>query len=634
MIKRIHAWLHRSGMQLEGLSLQTRLIISYVVIILLPMTLISTLLFNEFNQNYIRDIWKKSEYMLEIEKVNTDNNIETMERIAQLTISDKEVLHYIQRNSEPDPDELMEFNAYALSNIVRNQYANPNIEHIRIYSNNDYISELWPVFFHEKRIAQKYWYPKVLAAGGLEHWEFEQTDTDIIRRYTTEREKGAKISIFRNIEYPQGRHAGILQIDMLLNHFFPKTFSTVQEHQSQMFVADRALRMYYKPDSPFLEGTGLDPRYLLAQLAKREQAKDGHFEFKYQGSSFLCTYIYLDRLDAYMLNVVSLNEFFTNLSNIKNWLILANIVLIIILSVSTYFLNSLILKKLRILIDSMKKARKGDFNFDIDIRAGGEIGELVLHFRKMLSKLNGLIADAVRKNAITKEAELKTLKNQIDAHFLYNSLENIKMLAEIENQIVIADALTSLGGMMRYNMKWTSEYVRLQDEINHIKNYIAIMNIRFDDCISLRIDIDPADLEQEVLKMSLQPIVENSVKHGMKSLAKAGRELTIVISAVARDGEMVIRISDNGCGMPAERAELINRTISLSEEAFERQQGGGAAGPFAGGSGIGLRNVNWRIRLYYGEQYGIRLDSKEGLYTDVYMRIPYMMMSGGLTKHA
>src|SRR5690606_7639063 len=103
-----------------------------------------------------------------------------------------------------------------------------------------------------------------------------------------------------------------------------------------------------------------------------------------------------------------------------------------------------------------------------------------------------------------------------DSHFLYNTQENIKMMAEIEGKYEISDSLTSLGEMIRYNIKWKNEFVLLKDEISHIKNYVDIMNLRLDHELCLNLEIPDELLSQEILKLSLQPIVENAIKHGIE----------------------------------------------------------------------------------------------------------------------
>ncbi|WP_227872124.1 cache domain-containing sensor histidine kinase [Paenibacillus albus] len=623
--------------KLEQLSLQKRLFFSYILILLLPTLFISFIIFKELKDNYMKDIIKKYENTLEIERVNMNNNVETMERAAQLSISDKEVLYYLERTSEPNASELIAFDTTAVSNILRLQFNNPNIEHIRLFSNNKQINEIWPVILLERRMAAEPWYKKVNELNGTELWYFDRMDREPIRPIVADaKESRPKLSLLREIEYPAGRHVGIMQVDMLLTNFFPNVYQSQGEGQSQMFIVDREGKMFRNAGSSFLGTVGLTESDIQHELNKHLTGDgSGHFLFEQKGTPFLGNYIHIDKLDAYVFNVVSLKNVFADINKSRNKIIFVNILLLVILSISTYFLNAIILKKLHTLSDFMKRVRQGDFNFDFTIRGGGEVGELAHHFRKMLKKINELIADAVTKQAASKEAELRTLKNQIDSHFLYNTLENIKMLAEIENQPVISDALTSLGGMMRYNLKWTSEYVRLKDELGHITNYIAIMNVRFDHTVSLNIDVPPDFLEQELLKMSLQPIVENSVKHGMKWKASEERGLVITISAVVADTSIVLEIADNGTGMTPEQTAELNRKIGREDVWPGAGKGhievAAAQENQTEGSGIGLRNVHQRIQLFYGKEYGLHVESSEGAHTRVIMRIPYFIWNGGLS---
>ncbi len=278
--------------------------------------------------------------------------------------------------------------------------------------------------------------------------------------------------------------------------------------------------------------------------------------------------------------------------------------------------------------------RKGELPPMVQVE-GGEIGELAYHFNRMSGTINELIAQAVRKQALMKEAELRTLYSQIDAHFLYNTLENIKMLAEIEDQRQISDALTSLGGMMRYNFKWGGEYVTLGQELRHIRNYIEVMNIRFDEPVQLGVDIPPAYGELELLKMSLQPIVENAFKHGW---TEEQGERQLRISAID-EGERSVRIvvQDNGEGMPPEVVARLNERLQQASDAelselSERTDAMSATDPSAQ-SGYGLVNVQRRIRLFFGNEYGLQVQSHAGEGTEVSLRLPKIILAGGDIRH-
>jgi len=616
----------------EQWSLQKRLILTYIIIMLVPSILISYYIFNQFSDNYITEVRSKNEYAVELELGNIEGNISTMVRAAQITDSDTDVRNYLAAVSEPSTSELL----FDINwGIVRDKLMqllsnNPDIAHLRIFSENPFVSEIVDVFYRTYRVEDEPWYPIMAGKEGSEYyWHVSPSDDSLLDHVAEDPVPKPKIMLLRNIEYPAGRIVGILEVDMHLENFFPKSYSRLDGEQAHMAVIDRSGTVYYNRSNPWLAESGVTDEMLLDVVDRQSKERLTTVDFRASGIPMLATYTYIEQLDVHMVQVVSLEQTLRELMLTRNMLIAANIVLLIILSVVTYFLNALILKRLHILSASMKKMRQGDFSFDIPVRGGGEVGELAHHFRKMLSKINELIADAVNKKAATKETELRSLKNQIDSHFLYNTLENIKMMAEVDGRYEISDALTSLGGLLRYNLKWTSEYVRLRDEIAHIANYIAIMNVRFERKVELATAIEPGYLAQELLKMSLQPIVENAVKHGFRE-GEAG-DMRIEINAWREEDVMVIAIADSGAGMTADAAEALNRKLASdpalqaaeavavhAQEAHERE-----------GSGIGLLNVQRRIRLYYGQEYGLAVESGAGRGTRVLMRIPYFILSGG-----
>ncbi|NOV01893.1 HAMP domain-containing protein [Paenibacillus sp. LMG 31457] len=616
------------------MKLQTKLVGAYIFIILVPIIVFSIYLFNDFYKNTVKEMMRSNQYITEMEYNNIMNNINLMERAAQLMLSDGQVKDYMTLSQELDTLSLLEFSNNVVPNLQRIQFNNPNIAHIRMYANNPNIKEMWPIFLNESRVTDEPWYNKVIQNQGLELWQFESDDKDVLRRATVVQEKKAKVSLLREINYDYVGNVGIVQIDMYLDDFLPKVFSSVQDEQSQMLMMDSDSRVYYNSAFPLLAKVSITELKQQLEQTIRNNPDASHFEIAFNDEPYICIFKKLDSLDAYLINVVSLQDSLHKISISRNMIIVVSTMLILILSVITYLTSRILFKRLRKLQNSMKSVRGGNFQVNIDVHGGGEVGEIAAHFKMLMKKINGLIADAVNKQAAAKEAELNALKNQIDSHFLYNTLENLKMLAEVEGQYVISDSLTSLGGMMRYNLQWTSNYVRLKDEIKHIRNYIAIMNIRYDDRISLQFDVPPTHMEQEILKMSLQPIVENAVKHGMQTTAD-GEELPLVLSIKVDDLQdaTVIEIIDNGRGISAERQQRINQMIRMNDLDFRQMYRDSGEETFKG-SGIGLRNVNQRVEMNYGNGYGIYVQSVEGKYTSVSIKLPKLILAGGVKGHA
>ncbi|CAG5086300.1 Two-component sensor histidine kinase [Thermobacillus xylanilyticus] len=624
MRRRLGRWFREIAYKMEQWPIQQRLIMTYIVILLIPSLLISWLLFRDMSADYIDKVRRENESAMELERANVESNMETMLRAAELTYTYKDVEDYLRLIREPETLELMDIRDSLVSIVTHLQNTNPKIRHIRIFSDNENVRELYPVFWHESRISGEPWFETVNDLDGQIWWQVSPNDDELVRRGASDdKVQLPKMMLLREIEYISGVHAGVLEVDMRLYNFFPSIYTRYEGRQAQMAAVDRDGNLYYNRDNPWLAEAGVTEEQLKELAAAAGTDRIRSVPFQADGRPMLAVTAYFDQLDMHLINVVSLEQALRDMNEARNKLITAIVFLLVVLSTVTYFSVKLILKRLIILRDSMKKVRQGDFAFDIPVRGGGEVGELAHHFRKMLKKINELIADAVQKQAASKEAELRTLKNQIDSHFLYNTLENIKMLAEIEGQYEISDALTSLGGLMRYNLRWTSEYAQLSDELAHVANYIAIMNIRFERKIRLITDIPERFLGSEMLKLTLQPIVENAVKHGLAD--GGGRGLEIRIACRAEQGKLALTVEDDGRGMTPEQTAALNSKLERSGAPMpaDRPAREGA------GSGIGLLNVQQRIRLYYGPECGLAVESEAGRYTRVTMRLPLRTENGG-----
>ncbi|MBD2870602.1 sensor histidine kinase [Paenibacillus arenilitoris] len=604
-------------------SMQSRLVAAYIVILLIPSIVVSNYLFDQIRDSYISDTVKQGQYLLELEKVNMINQIEAMELAVQLTIAESDILDYVSTKEELPTEELLELSRGPFTDMINIQTNNPNIAHLRLFADNDKISEIWPVIFHERRIRQEPWFAGLDLREGEELWLFKDRDPDILHRNVTDaNDRMPKVSLVRAV-HAGGKRIGLIQVEMLLKQFSPKAFASVVDEGSQMMVADGGGAIFLDEEQPFVGGNPGLREAIAAEFAEMRRLGTPERRFSVNKHPYLLVGTPVEQVGAHLLNAVSLEAVHARVSKAEKQIVAANFLLIGLLSVITYMLNSFILKNLRRLTDAMKKVRRGEKPAGLPLTGGGEIGELAFHFNKLIHTINELIAQGVKKQALTKEAELRTLHSQIDSHFLYNTLENIKMLAEMENQRTISDSLTSLGGMMRYNFKWSGEYVSLRDEIRHIENYVAVMNIRFDEPIRLELQLGPGLLEIEVLKMSLQPIVENAVKHAWNGTEEGERRIRID-AAEAPDERIVIRLRDNGAGIEAGRLERLNASMQRESAGSVEQERSGKQT-----FGIGLRNVHQRIRLYYGKPYGLQVYSEEGRYTEAVITLPKVLLMGG-----
>ena len=240
-----------------------------------------------------------------------------------------------------------------------------------------------------------------------------------------------------------------------------------------------------------------------------------------------------------------------------------------------------------------------------------EIGLMYREYDAVVKSLNEYIRKDYQNKLATMDAQMRALEAQIDAHFLFNTLETINSIAEIEEVEPIQTISMALANMFRYSIKTQSELVPLRDEINHIKNYISIQNIRYDNRFTVDIQIPEETLNERVLKLILQPVIENSINHGFKRCQIRGK---ILIEAYTDDLNLYIRISDDGVGMNETQLEKLKNLLNSKpavEELGKRVY-----------ESIGIKNINSRIQLYYGTMYGLDVDSVENEGTTALITVP------------
>jgi two-component system sensor histidine kinase YesM len=257
----------------------------------------------------------------------------------------------------------------------------------------------------------------------------------------------------------------------------------------------------------------------------------------------------------------------------------------------------------------MKLAESGDFDTQIKVKSKDEIGELSLSFNKMLTRIKQLIQRVYQTEIVRKEAELSALQAQINPHFLYNTLQIMDIMAEEKGADEISGACQSLAKIFRYSISKVTDLVALKVEIIHVEKNVFIKLLRLGEKLSVEYNLDESLYRYEIIKLILQPLVENAIIHGIE---KDGRNCVIKVSASLTGDNLILSVEDNGVGMTAE--ELMKLQSSLYQDTDEER-------PKRHG-GIALKNVNDRIRLYYNDKYGMSIQSKKHKGTKVTLILP------------
>lgn len=236
-----------------------------------------------------------------------------------------------------------------------------------------------------------------------------------------------------------------------------------------------------------------------------------------------------------------------------------------------------------------------------------EITELGMSFNIMVGKVRELVDAKMQEQENLKKAELRALQAQINPHFLYNTLDTIIWMVESKRTAQVVDLVRALSRFFRISLSKGEDWITVGDEFEHVASYLAIQKIRYRDILDYQIDVDDAILPATILKLTLQPLVENALYHGIKNKRNGG--MISVRGQRSSDAFIHIEIEDNGIGMPPERLAQVRAALLRD-----------TSGPSEGG--YGLINVNQRIRLYYGQRYGLTIASEYGAGTTVSMTIP------------
>ncbi len=283
---------------------------------------------------------------------------------------------------------------------------------------------------------------------------------------------------------------------------------------------------------------------------------------------------------------------------------LTAIVLVVIAMLLSSFISKSITLPIQKLRNSMERVQEGDFKAaDIVIPAENEIGSLTTSFNVMTHKIEDLMAQNVHEQELKRKSELKALQSQINPHFLYNTLDSIIWMAEGKKNEDVVVMTASLARLLRQSISNEDETVSIIQEIQYVKSYLTIQKMRYKDKLEYEIDVDPSIYSVHIVKLVLQPIIENAIYHGLKYKDSKGM---IWVKGHQDGRNAVIEIKDDGVGMDEETLAHIFEKHKVNYHS----------------NGVGVYNIQKRLSLYYGKEYGLRYESEKEKGTTVTVVIP------------
>ncbi|WP_165842158.1 cache domain-containing sensor histidine kinase [Paenibacillus xerothermodurans] len=419
---------------------------------------------------------------------------------------------------------------------------------------------------------------------------------------------GKVVSFIRKInKIPTQTTIGFVAIDINVNAFrimLANPNANELEHTMHVVIADDTGRIIFENGTaPAGDSTGrFDAAVFQKPITHGElQWRDKRYLYAFERSHYTGwnTVILIPK------DVVLLKQ-----KRIQDIVFIVGAVSMMLVAAVSYMLSHQITLPLHKLMRKMSRVELGDFNQRMEYEGNNEIGRLSKMYNHMLDSISRLIHQVYESRLAENHAQLSALHAQINPHFLYNTLNIMKSISRLRGIEEVAEISESLAGLFQYSMKNLAHPVPLRKELEHIHNYFKIQQHRFGDRMELWCDVPEPLLDAAILKLTIQPLVENAVNHGLRKMKNGGR---IHIQAFRRDHALVLEVTDNGEGMSeAERTQL---QASLDNSTPLDHDHGVT-------NGIGVLNIHQRIQLSYGKEYGLKVASAPGRGTTVTLLFP------------
>lgn len=315
-----------------------------------------------------------------------------------------------------------------------------------------------------------------------------------------------------------------------------------------------------------------------------------------------------------IIQIVPYDTVFKEIFDIRKTNLLIFFAIFVVFSFITISIAYSISKPLKLLRKKMRELEDKEFYSNIAVTGPQEISSLIETYNRMVRKIRGLLGRVKDEYEQKEDMRFRALQAQINPHFLLNTLNNIKWMAYIRNDKDVGDMLSNLGGILEGSIGRGGSLITLRQELDYIENYIALMKMSHPDTIAVNIDVPDELMDQEVINIMLQPIIENCLVHGLQNKSGEGR---ITIQAWHDEDDFVLQVADNGTGMTPEKLEEIRSRLEAGSAAPAPER-------------IGIKNVHERIRLQYGDAYGIALSSDPDEGTTVEYRLPIRKAQKGI----
>jgi len=575
----------------NNFKIRTKLLLIYCFCVLIPIILIDSIILYTVHQNYQEDYLKDLTNTMERIKVNLTDTVEGCILFTYNLYSDEKLDEFLSYNYKSHLDYYEKYTEMLKYKSISYNYNYGRMYKIVIYADNDTLVNGGSIARLETAKSED-WYKAYIESG---QDIFLYTYYDSGKKHIPGSGTSRTISVIRKLNnFDKRGMVKILKVDLDYNYMLKDVLN--EKIEGEIYVRNKDYILFSN-----LPGTSGLKEFEPANTVRTE---DATMSMTFQTG-----------FDEWEILIMAEETPFWSVLYMNKWLIPIILISIFIPTVLIYFVGRSISKRLSIITAYMGKVEKEQFEV-IDINEGeDEIGKLINRYNLMVSRIKELIEVVFKGQAekqalelAKKNAELKAMQSQVNPHFLFNTLESIRMRSLLKNEHETADIIGELAVLFRKSMTWGDDYITVEEEMGFIDNYMHIQRYRFGDKIKYYHYVMEDCKKCLIPKLSISTFIENACIHGLEMTDKEG---VISVTVTKQDKELLIEISDNGKGMDEERLSKLKFMIAnaSSEMLYEARS-------------TGVLNAYLRLKMYSDGNLRIDIDSKPEKGTDISIWLP------------
>jgi two-component system sensor histidine kinase YesM len=568
-----------------NLSMRDKMFVLFLLVSILPLLSFVYYSYHSVKTQLVKQTYANMRLMTSQIGSNLENKLNNYTKLSASLYLDSTLQEYLVKSYGDNADYL---DAYRyIDNVMNNALTNnPEVDAITIYSTNENMP-LDDLFIKplDDLIREKPWFDKVKRTYGNVIF----TVTPAVPANAPFQAEPPMFTLVRYLNYNSLNFPyGILTIDVKEEDLY--SLMAKEDDNRDIFIVDEHGTIVSNKDKNLLNTP------IEALLSMPKEGSD-QFETVYKGERVLVVSTTI-RNGWKAVSIVPYSGFIRDARASSNRVLLIASICIVLCVVLIYLVARLSTKRIESLLKNIRRLEREDFDLPSVPMGHDEIGQMSFALSKMALRFKNLINEVYKKELSKKEAEMSMLQAQINPHFLYNTLASISALAMKHNDPQIQDMVSHLAKFYRVSLNKGKTIITLSEELRLTRSYVAIQQIRYGEMLRVQYDIDETALVHHSVKLMLQPFVENAIHHAFWD---EDLGITIVIRCYREADDIWLEVVDDGMGMAP---DALDKVVSVQD------------------AGYGIRNVNERIKLAFGDDYGVAIFSRLGIGTQVRIRLP------------